>query len=84
MIPVSALSNENMNKRATIIFALLNYMLLFLFIFSRNAEAQQGQSWEIPKNLIPVRYTLTLITFLEENNFNFTGDVIIEVRSGCF
>ncbi|KAK7584256.1 hypothetical protein V9T40_005219 [Parthenolecanium corni] len=69
-----------MNKRATIMFALLNYMLLFLFIFSRNAEAQQGQSWEIPKNVIPVRYTLTLITFLEENNFNFTGDVIIEMN----
>ncbi|KAK7584258.1 hypothetical protein V9T40_005221 [Parthenolecanium corni] len=61
-------------------FALLNYMLLFLFIFSRNAEAQQGQSWEIPKNVIPVRYTLTLITFLEENNFNFTGNVIIEMN----
>lgn len=84
MISVSVLSNENVKKKTIIMFAILDYIFLLLFILCPNVEAQEGDSWDLPKNLKPVKYALTLITFLEKDNLNFSGDITIEVRNGCF
>lgn len=61
-----------------------NYILFLLFILRPNVEAQQGDPWDLPKNLIPMKYTLTLISFLEKDNLNFSGDIVIEVCNDSF
>ncbi|KAK7584253.1 hypothetical protein V9T40_005216 [Parthenolecanium corni] len=80
MISVSVLSNENVKKKTIIMFAILDYIFLLLFILCPNVEAQEGDSWDLPKNLKPVKYALTLITFLEKDNLNFSGDITIEMN----
>lgn len=33
----------------------------------------------LPRNILPIKYTLTIFTNLDPNELNFSGDVIIEV-----
>lgn len=68
------------NISGTLLKHLAMITLLYVyFVHGVSKRQRASQGYRLPDNLIPKTYNLKILTNLEENNFNFEGEVRIKV-----
>lgn len=56
-------------------------IVLFSVFISACQSATNEVGYRLPNNTSPEHYEITLVTYIDENNFTFTGTVVIHVRA---